>query len=141
MAEKKVEWLGVRVFRRDWENGGTTYSCSLNDRPWNKDTRQRDESRWISIWHTLRFKQGVEIPHKAIINLRGNEKPTERFVQGQAQVTPVIWVDQYEIVSQPQNQQNDFNQQQGGFNNQQSNQQQNSFGEYGFEQIEEDIPF
>lgn len=146
---KRVEWLNVRVFRKDWEDGGVSYTASMSGHPWNKERKQADE-RWISLWHQLQFPQGQGVPDRTVINLRGNEYPQERY-NGQAgkyEVVPKIIIEQFEVVSQGVQQNQGFNQNQGfqqnqqqtqGFQqNQQQNNQQNNFG---WEEIQGDIPF
>lgn len=169
MAEKRIEWMGVTVYRKDWQSGGTSYRAQISGHPWNAEQRCA-EDRWISIWHTLRFPQGTEIPDRAVLNIRGNERPTERINRqtGMAEIYPTVWVSEYEIVGQqnppqtaPQNAPQGFNQQNQGFgqqaqNNaqtggqgfsqgfQQNTQQNNGFGQGNpvtFDEIDTDIPF
>lgn len=158
---KRVEWDNVTVFRKDWENGGTSYRCSLSGHPWNAQLRQADK-RWISLWHTLKFPAGTNIPDRAKINLRGIEFPEERNFQGQQVVAPRVNVEYFEIVGQPNYQQppqqnyqqqnqpqqcfNNGNGQQNGFNQpqqvQNGFQQQQGFTTMGFDDVtDDDIPF
>lgn len=143
---KRVEWLNVRVFRKDWEDGGVSYTASMSGHPWNKERKQADE-RWISLWHQLQFPQGQGVPDRTVINLRGNEYPQERYNKqtGQSEVVPKIIIEQFEVVSQGVQQNQGFNHNQGfQQNNQQNNfgqQQNNQQNNFGWEEIQGDIPF
>lgn len=55
---------GIKVFRKDktW-SGGTfaTYSCKISSKDKNDE--------WQSVWKDLKFKKGVELNDKAVIQI------------------------------------------------------------------------